>query len=196
MSPIHYHNQQYPLLQGKTLFDYADDLKVRVPTSCGRNGQCHECIVEVLRGGDSLNSPTEAEVFLRGNYRLACQATVLDTDSDVEFSILQREPKILTHSIHHDFPICPLTNLQGNTVFFDNQKLDRYRGYLHGLAIDIGTTTVAMNLADLASGKILWTTSFENPQRFGGSDIMHRISYDGGDFPRRTAEGHRLDREC
>ena len=182
MSSIHYHNQQCPLLQGKTLFDYADELKVKVPTSCGRNGQCHECIVEVLRGGDSLNSPTKAEVFLSGDYRLACQATVLDTDSDVEFSILQREPKILTHSIHHDFPICPLTHRQGNTVFFDNHKLDQYRGYLHGLAIDIGTTTVAINLADLASGEILWTTSFENPQRFGGSDIMNRISYDGGDF--------------
>jgi uncharacterized 2Fe-2S/4Fe-4S cluster protein (DUF4445 family) len=39
-----------------------------------------------------------------------------------------------------------------------------------------------MNLVDLESGEVLYTASFENPQRFGGSDIMHRISYDGGEF--------------
>ena len=35
---------------------------------------------------------------------------------------------------------------------------------------------------DLENGQVLATSSFENPQRFGGSDIMHRISYDGGKF--------------
>ena len=39
-----------------------------------------------------------------------------------------------------------------------------------------------MNLVDLETGDTLGTASFENPQRFGGSDIMHRISYDGGEF--------------
>ena len=52
---------------------------------------------------------------------------------------------------------------------------------MYGLAVDAGTTTVVMNLVDLESGDVLATASFENPQRFGGSDIMHRISYDGGD---------------
>jgi uncharacterized 2Fe-2S/4Fe-4S cluster protein (DUF4445 family) len=41
---------------------------------------------------------------------------------------------------------------------------------------------VALNLVDLETGQVLHTASFENPQRFGGSDIMHRISYDGGPF--------------
>ncbi|MDP6961671.1 MAG: ASKHA domain-containing protein, partial [Dehalococcoidia bacterium] len=49
----------------------------------------------------------------------------------------------------------------------------------YGLAIDIGTTTVVMNLVDLETGETLHTSSFENTQKFGGSDIMHRISYDG-----------------
>ena len=59
------------------------------------------------------------------------------------------------------------------------------RGPLHGLALDIGTTTVALRLYDLETGRLLATQSFENPQRFGGSDIMARIHYDGahkGDF--------------
>ena len=50
------------------------------------------------------------------------------------------------------------------------------------LAGDIGTTTVVLNLVDLESGETVQTSSFENPQRFGGADIMNRISYYRGDF--------------
>ena len=39
-----------------------------------------------------------------------------------------------------------------------------------------------MNLVDLETGDILYTASFENPQRFGGSDVMNRISYDTGTY--------------
>ena len=94
------HNQtRLPLQPGKSLFDYADDLAVRVPTSCGRTGECHECIVEVRRGLDALSPLTESENFLRENYRLACQATVIDIEADIEFNILRRQPRILTESI-------------------------------------------------------------------------------------------------
>jgi len=37
-------------------------------------------------------------------------------------------------------------------------------------------------LVDLETGQSVCVSSFENPQRFGGSDVMHRISYDGGPF--------------
>jgi uncharacterized 2Fe-2S/4Fe-4S cluster protein (DUF4445 family) len=39
-------------------------------------------------------------------------------------------------------------------------------------------------LIDLESGELIADASFENPQRFGGSDVMARISYDG-DHPGR-----------
>jgi uncharacterized 2Fe-2S/4Fe-4S cluster protein (DUF4445 family) len=48
----------------------------------------------------------------------------------------------------------------------------------HGIALDLGTTTVAMRLYDLETGALVASQSFENPQRFGGSDIMARIHYD------------------
>ncbi len=43
----------------------------------------------------------------------------------------------------------------------------------------MGTTTVVVDLVDLETGASVHLSSFENPQRFGGSDIMNRISYDG-----------------
>ena len=172
----------HQLTPGKTVFDYADDLAVQVPTSCFRTGQCHECIVEIKRGMDSLRPPNEAEAFLRDNYRLACQAVVLDVNSDVEFTPLRRTPRILTHSTIDDdqtLELDPRVTHRDGTVYYNNEAIDKYRGHLYGLAIDIGTTTVVANLVDLENGKTVSVSSFENPQRFGGSDIMNRISYDG-----------------
>ena len=204
------HNQtSLPLEAGKSLFDYADDLAVRVPTSCGRTGECHECIVEVRRGMEALDPLTDSENFLRENYRLACQATVVDIEADIEFNILRRQPRILTESIaRDDIELDPLTVREHDNIIFKGPSspfretkgarkseaifagdahhgprvIDRYRGRILGIAADIGTTTVAMNLVDLESGDILYTASFENPQRFGGSDVMNRISYETGNF--------------
>ena len=172
----------YQLTPGKTIFDYADDLTVEVPTSCFRTGQCHECIVEIKRGMDSLRPPNEAEAFLRDNYRLACQAVVLNIDEDIEFAPLQRSPRILTHTVTTDdgtAELNPRVTHRDGVVYYHDEPIDRYRGHLYGLALDIGTTTVVANLVDLENGKTVSVSSFENPQRFGGSDIMNRISYDG-----------------
>ena len=73
MSPLHHAGETLELDPGRSIFDYADALKVRVPTSCGRTGECHECIVEIRQGMDALSPPTSAEEFLRGDFRLACQ---------------------------------------------------------------------------------------------------------------------------
>jgi uncharacterized 2Fe-2S/4Fe-4S cluster protein (DUF4445 family) len=180
MSPLYHAGRELALVPGRTIFDYADALKVRVPTSCGRNGDCHECIVEIRRGMDALSPPADCEHFLSGDYRLACQAGIVEIDAAVEFALLRRQPRILTDSVHRDYHLAPAVTRDGDSVYFNDRRIDRYQGGIFGLAIDIGTTTVAMNLADLESGEVLATPSFENPQRFGGSDVMHRISYDAG----------------
>jgi uncharacterized 2Fe-2S/4Fe-4S cluster protein (DUF4445 family) len=46
-----------------------------------------------------------------------------------------------------------------------------------GLALDIGTTTVALYLCDLQNGNILVSGSITNPQVLFGTDIMSRIAY-------------------
>ena len=165
---------------GRTLFDYADELRLEVPTSCQRNGRCHECIVEVSAGHEALSTPGEAESFLRGDYRLACQAVIEHDDIDISFAPLRRRPRILTLANREtDGALEPVVTRQGDMVLYQGAVVDRYRGRLLGLAVDLGTTTVVLDLVDLETGRGLHTSAFENPQRFGGSDIMHRISYDG-----------------
>ena len=174
-----------PLAIGMTLFDCADELAVEVPTSCMRNGRCHECVVEVTGGKDALCARTEAESFLRPPHRLACQAVVERDDIDVTFTPLRRRPRILVRA-HVDAAgapetLDPLVTRRGADVLYDGHVVDRYRGHMLGLAVDLGTTTVVLDFVDLETGKSVHSAAFENPQAFGGSDIMHRISYDRDD---------------
>ena len=182
MSPIFADGQKIESSENNTIFDYADFLKLRVPTSCGRTGECHECIVEIKRGSSALSNPTESEKFLKSGYRLACQASVKDLKADVEFSTLRRQPKILTSSINRIVPLNAKVKKINNSVVRDGITIDKYKGRICGIAGDIGTTTVVLNLVDLETGENIITSSFENPQKFGGSDVMTRISYDGSQF--------------
>ncbi len=179
MGTITHEGNRKTLAAGKTVFDYADELAVQVPTSCGRMGHCHECVVEIRRGMDALGPRNDVESFLRENYRLACQAVIEDAGADIEFSPLRRKPKILSSTLERPIDPDPLVTRRGDVVYYDGAAVDRYRGHVFGIAIDLGTTTVVMDLVDLATGKSIHVSSFENPQRFGGSDVMHRISYDG-----------------
>ncbi|MCX8276900.1 MAG: ASKHA domain-containing protein [Dehalococcoidia bacterium] len=184
MSPVYLNSQKLDANTNDSLFDLADSLSVRVPTSCGRTGECHECIVEVRKGTEALTPPTEEEKFLRGNYRLACQACVTDTEVDIDFAVLRRQPRILTAGTKREIKLQPAyVRVEDEVVFngADGQvSVDKYRGAIYGIAADLGTTTVVLNLVNLETGETVYTASFENPQRFGGSDIMNRISYDGG----------------
>ena len=48
---------------------------------------------------------------------------------------------------------------------------------VYGLAVDVGTTTIAGYLCDLVTGKLVATSSMMNPQVIYGEDVMSRICY-------------------
>lgn len=165
-----------------TLFDLADSRSIDVPSSCDRHGSCNECVVEIKCGAGHLHPRTEPESFLKDPYRLACQARVEPPLSEqVAFAPMVRRPKILTGSrASAASGADPLVTRSGSTVLYGEERLDEYRGAMYGIAMDLGTTTVVLDIADLESGASIYQAAFENPQRFGGSDVMTRISYDGG----------------
>jgi len=49
--------------------------------------------------------------------------------------------------------------------------------HYYGLALDVGTTTVAAYLCDLATTEVVTTVSMMNPQCTYGEDVMSRITY-------------------
>lgn len=66
------------------------------------------------------------------------------------------------------------------TLWQEREVIDVQPGYeegIYGLAVDVGSTTVAGYLCDLRTGQILATESMMNPQVTYGEDLMSRISY-------------------
>ncbi|MEC7921418.1 MAG: 2Fe-2S iron-sulfur cluster-binding protein, partial [Chloroflexota bacterium] len=101
---------------GKTLFDFADTLSIRVPTSCGRTGECHECIIQITEGSENLSEKKELENFLGPEFRLACQAVIDNDKNDVSFNVLRRQPKILENGKGTNFKLNPSVCIQDSKV--------------------------------------------------------------------------------
>lgn len=66
------------------------------------------------------------------------------------------------------------------TLWQEREVIDVEPGFedgIYGLAVDIGSTTIAGYLCDLRTGEIVATESMMNPQVTYGEDLMSRISY-------------------
>jgi len=67
----------------------------------------------------------------------------------------------------------------------------------YGLAVDIGSTTIAAHLCDLASGEVVASAGVMNPQIRFGEDLMSRVSYvmmnPGGDREMTTVVREAID---
>jgi uncharacterized 2Fe-2S/4Fe-4S cluster protein (DUF4445 family) len=136
---------------GTPLIDVLHEFGVEFP--CGGKGTCGSCKVKLLKGElrvDSVQQQKLKKLKLVENWRLACYCTA---ESDITLEISQFENIILADS---------------STFEFKSQS-----GF--GIAVDLGTTTVVVQLVNLENGHILDSVSDINPQaRFGG-DLISRI---------------------
>lgn len=169
---------------GQSLFDYAEALGIDVPTSCRKQGKCKECMVEVVEGMEALSALAEPERHLKDNFRLSCQAFVTGAQGRVRCHTMRRGQMIIErHAFglpvgNRELSLDPAVTRDGERILIDGVEVDRSTGPILGIAMDLGTTTVVLRLVDLESGELIADTSFENPQRFGGSEVMSRIAYD------------------
>lgn len=174
---------EIPARPGDSIFDCAEELAVPVPTSCLKQGKCRECLVEVVEGMQYLTPPGPEEGHLQGSFRLACRARFLEGGGDVRCHTLRRGEMRITDAAvglpERNQSIAPdaAVRRNGDTIEIDGRAVAQSLGPIHGIAMDIGTTTVVLRLVDLESGRVLASQSFENPQRFGGSDVTSRIRY-------------------
>ena len=169
---------------GQSLFDYAEAVGVDVPTSCRKQGKCKECMVEVVEGMSLLSEIAEPETHLKGNFRLSCQTFVNAAEGNVRCYTMRRgHMRIERHAFglplsNRAFELDPAATRDGDRILIDGLEVGRSTGPILGIAMDLGTTTVVLRLVDLETGELIADTSFENPQRFGGSEVMSRIAYD------------------
>jgi uncharacterized 2Fe-2S/4Fe-4S cluster protein (DUF4445 family) len=176
--------QSIQAADARSLFEYAEAMSIDVPTSCRKQGKCKECLVEVVEGMGALSARAEPESHLKGNFRLSCQARVTAAEGHVRCHTMRRgHMRIERHAFglpiaNRDFKLDPAVTRDGDRILIDGIEVERSTGPLLGIAMDLGTTTIVLRLVDLETGELIADTSLENPQRFGGSEIMSRIAYD------------------
>lgn len=52
-----------------------------------------------------------------------------------------------------------------------------YEGTVYGVAVDLGSTTIAAHMCDLQTGEVVASSGIMNPQIRFGEDLMSRVSY-------------------
>ena len=93
---------------------------------------------------------------------------------DWGIEISQILPKYFDHKLFSEADNGTIAVREKNTV------VDIWPGLvekIYGVSIDIGSTTLAVNLSDLQTGEILASEGSMNPQIRFGEDLMSRVSY-------------------
>src|SRR5689334_8950776 len=141
---LHINHHQTGVAPGNSLFDYAETLGVKVPTSCRKQGKCKECIVEVTEGMDCLSARVDAEKHLKDPFRLSCSCRIVKDSGVVRCHTLRRgEMRIERQALHlpvpvHQWKLDPAVTRKGDRIFLDDEEIDRGTGPIHGLAMDLG----------------------------------------------------------
>lgn len=145
----------------KNILDKLLENDIEINNFCNGKGTCGKCKFKLLEG--QVSSLTDSEISLlsddekRNKTRLAC-LTYPKTDIKIQVDSPKSNIKVLDQGIKSDF------------------KMVLKKGY--GLAIDIGTTTLAAYLVDLSTGEIIDKDSAINSQSKYGLDVMTRISFE------------------
>lgn len=141
-----------------------------VSAVCGGKGSCGKCKIKLVSGALAITSADRAafeDAMLREGYRLSCLAYP-QTDCVVELCF---QDETGFHTV--DQFLLDQAGVKCRTGM--DGSANRY-----GIAIDIGTTTMAAQLADLDSGEILASHSTVNRQRAYGADVISRIEAANG----------------
>lgn len=148
---------------------------------------------------ECLSARTPEEAHLRANFRLSCRCNIVKNDGVVRCHTMRRgDMKIERHAFElpsngKKLKVDPTVTRDGDRILLDGEEIDRNTGPIYGIAMDLGTTTIVMRLLNLETGEVVADASMENPQRFGGSDVMSRIQYDtedSGKLLQRTLIGY------
>ena len=144
-----------------TILDFLRENNICLNAACNGLGICGKCKIKI---GNLKAFESERKVLgdkdIAAGYRLACMHSVDECDKEIILKGVKESTGsvVLTDGF---MPKVSHTNI-----------CDKY-----GIAIDIGTTTVAMELIDLSNAAIIAKASDINSQIAFGFDVMSRIAY-------------------
>ncbi|MBQ7051103.1 MAG: 2Fe-2S iron-sulfur cluster binding domain-containing protein, partial [Firmicutes bacterium] len=136
---------------------------LNIPLDCGGKGRCGKCKVYV---SGQLSPLTQAEISLLtqeeidAGCRLACQAEI--------------EGEYVVHKTHKEDDMVVQTGFGAADSGVESSPSPISSDHI-GIAVDIGTTTLAAYWYDLTCGQLIDQRSSANPQRIFGADVISRI---------------------
>ncbi|MFV0363647.1 MAG: ASKHA domain-containing protein [Suipraeoptans sp.] len=152
-------------ISGMSLFRILNDNNIYISTPCAGNGTCGKCKVKVLRGNVPISDTDKRHLSLtelKSGYRLACKA----------FPLYDCSIELPTQTDNFSQIISMQTEASAPADVSDIISL----GVALGVAIDIGTTTIAGSLFDMSDRHLIKTHTSVNPQRTYGNDVLSRIN--------------------
>ena len=166
---------------GTTVLQAARELGVDIDSICGGQARCSRCQVEPIDGmfakegitssADHLSDMSvdeqicQQEGLLKTGNRLSCQTVIL---GDVKIAVP-------VGSQVHDQVV--RKDIEVHAIEPDTSARHGFHDRMYGVAVDVGSTTIAAHLCDLSSGEVLASTGAMNPQIRYGEDLMSRVSY-------------------
>lgn len=148
-------NQTVRAQRNTSVLELAREYEIDLNADCQGAGNCYKCKVMVSKGNDRIFTKKELEGLTKEEqekgYRLGCEMKVKE-DTCI---IIPRKQQQIRQQI--------------NPQRKEKKQL--------GVAMDIGTTTIALELFDEKKKERIASSCFFNPQSIYGSDIISRISY-------------------
>ncbi len=133
----------------RCLMEVLVDNNIFLRSDCGGKGVCGKCKVKISHG--------ESHEEIK-------EACMLIPDQDISVEI--PEASMLSPNIIHKPPVILPDSF--NVINTTNKQE-------FGIAVDLGTTTIAVYLCDISNRKIITSVSIKNPQAHYGDDVMSRI---------------------
>lgn len=134
--------------EGQNLLQLIQDNDVEISAPCGGHGTCGKCKVEVKNDG----------------HVTSC---LYEVHKDIEV-ILPEELEMRILSSQYELT---------KTVWSNPGKSADLAPLPYGLAVDIGTTTMAFYIVNLLFGTVVDVKTAINPQAKFGADVISRINY-------------------
>ena len=158
-----------PVAAGESILSHAIRAGVPLLSPCGGEKRCGKCRVTVAgraEGGDDPGILSGADLL--AGVRLACRCRPLARGITVTVPPESRPAKLSAYlegrDLAEDEPILPLHAATGGRIPL-------------GVALDLGTSTLAGALIDLVGGRLLGRAAADNPQMSCGEDLISRIVY-------------------
>ena len=161
---------------GTPLIDALNENGVLVNLPCGGDGRCGKCVVSIAPANGANNLPNEmmpdheekkhlSDESLKSGLRLACRVTV---SRDIEVMVPLSSRVAGAGRSWEEFEVKDKDSLSGRDLY---------------LAVDVGTTSIAVAIVDIVdigandkTGGIIAHASALNPQVTFGADVISRIN--------------------